>query len=191
MTKYAIIDERNDETFETFFATEEEAISAAEREWSRMSRYDRSRRNTYCVALVQLDEEYSYDVVDYDAGYDPILTFTDDFKIVPDAYMGACIKAAESCSEFEEYIEALDQDWEGDCDAPITGECVDALRNIWDAYHRSVRQIAADAGMSCRDLAKRFGIPYRTMEDWCAERRKCPTYTRLMMQECLFLLRRQ
>lgn len=49
----------------------------------------------------------------------------------------------------------------------------------------TVRQIAEAAGLSHRKLAERFGIPYRTMEDWCAGRRDCAPYIRRMMLECL------
>ena len=67
---------------------------------------------------------------------------------------------------------------------------IDRLGSIWDAAHRSIRQIAADAGLSGRKLAGRFGIPYRTMGNWLTGVNKCPDYTRLMMQECVGLLTR-
>lgn len=60
-----------------------------------------------------------------------------------------------------------------------------------DATHRSVKEIAAAAGMSQRKLAERFGIPYRTMENWCEGRRKCPDYVKMMMQEILGLITTQ
>lgn len=55
------------------------------------------------------------------------------------------------------------------------------------AYSRSVKDIAASAGISQRALARRFQIPYRTMEEWGRGGRNCPLYIRLMMQECLNL----
>lgn len=55
------------------------------------------------------------------------------------------------------------------------------------ALIRSVRDIAAAAGLNQRELAERFGIPRRTVEDWCRGVRQCPPYVRLMMQECLGL----
>lgn len=72
--------------------------------------------------------------------------------------------------------------------ADIPADRVEQLVEIWDAYHRSVKEIAAAAGLSCRKLAERFCIPYRTMEDWSAGKSTCPVYIRLMMQECLGLL---
>lgn len=59
--------------------------------------------------------------------------------------------------------------------------------NIWDAYHKSVKDVADDAGISQRALARRFGIPYRTMEEWGRGFNKCPAYLVIMMQECLGL----
>lgn len=64
------------------------------------------------------------------------------------------------------------------------------LAAIWVAAHRTMKEIAADAGLSQRKLAEHFGIPYRTMEDWCRGARACPVYVRVMMQECLGLIRR-
>lgn len=50
---------------------------------------------------------------------------------------------------------------------------------------KTVKQIAADAGLSLRGLARRFDIPQRTMENWSAGARSCPPYVLRMMQECL------
>ena len=61
---------------------------------------------------------------------------------------------------------------------------------IWTAVHRTMKDIARDAGLSQRKLAERFGIPYRTMEDWCRGARNCPLYVRIMMQELLGLVHR-
>lgn len=83
---------------------------------------------------------------------------------------------------------ALSTIWCDPESAEIPATRVDQLGQIWDAYRRSVKEIAAAAGMSCRKLAERFCIPYRTMENWSNGSRECPLYTRLMMQECLGLL---
>ena len=75
-------------------------------------------------------------------------------------------------------------------DGSIDQYMIDHLGNIWDAAHRNVLDIATDAGLSQRKLAEWFGIPYRTVEDWCTDRRNCPDYVRLMMQECIGLVHR-
>ena len=51
----------------------------------------------------------------------------------------------------------------------------------------TVKEIAASAGMSVRELARRFGIPYRTMQNWSLGIRKCPEYITGMMIEILGL----
>lgn len=83
---------------------------------------------------------------------------------------------------------ALSSMWGDDETSEIQPERIAALGSIWDACHRSVKDIASAAGLSNRKLAERFCIPYRTVEDWCAGKRECNIYIRLMMQECLGIL---
>lgn len=52
----------------------------------------------------------------------------------------------------------------------------------------TVREICAAANLTQSALAARFGIPKRTVENWCSGVNKCPDYTRRMMMECLWLL---
>ena len=52
----------------------------------------------------------------------------------------------------------------------------------------TVRQICEVAGLTQAALATRFGIPKRTVEDWCRGVSKCAPYIRLMMCECLCLI---
>ena len=40
-------------------------------------------------------------------------------------------------------------------------------------------------GLSMAKLSKRFNIPYRTVQDWNAGRRKCPDYVFGMIDELL------
>lgn len=59
---------------------------------------------------------------------------------------------------------------------------------IYDAMHRSVKEIAAAAGISQRKLAERFLIPYSTMERWGSGKNPCAASTRVMMQQLLGLM---
>ena len=59
------------------------------------------------------------------------------------------------------------------------------LGRIFDAVHRSVKDIAAEAGISARKMDIRFCIPQSTLENWCMGVNKCPLYTRLLLQESL------
>ena len=70
----------------------------------------------------------------------------------------------------------------------------DYCGKLWDAAHMSVRQIKDAAGMTQAQLAERFCMPKRTIENWCVsggkESRKCPDYIRLMMLEALGIVSR-
>lgn len=104
-----------------------------------------------------------------------------------------CLSEAANYTDRDAYISdlALSSIWEDEAGADIPRTRLDWLGQIWDAYHRSIKEIAAAAGMSQRKLAERFAIPYRTAENWCAQgdgRRECPLYVRMMMQECLGLI---
>lgn len=103
-----------------------------------------------------------------------------------------CVAEAANYASRDAYISdlALSTIWGDPEDAPIPEARLETLGQIWDACRRTVKQIAADSGLSCRKLAVRFCIPYRTVENWSAGERECPLYTRLMMQECLELLSR-
>ena len=85
---------------------------------------------------------------------------------------------------------ALSSMWEDDETSEIPPERITVIGEIYDACHRSVRDIVAAAGMTQRAFAERFCIPLRTIEDWCVGKRECAVYLRLMMQECLGVLHR-
>lgn len=54
----------------------------------------------------------------------------------------------------------------------------------------TIPEILAASGLNKTQLSKRFSIPYKTVQNWCAEggeHRDCPVYVRLMMQEILKL----
>lgn len=103
-----------------------------------------------------------------------------------------CISEMYNYSDLYAYVSdlALSSMW-GDAEPDdVPEDRITALFELWDAGHRSMKDIASDAGLSHRKLAERFCIPYRTMESWCGGQRDCPLYVKLMMQECLGLLRR-
>lgn len=62
--------------------------------------------------------------------------------------------------------------------------------DTWDAAHMSVKDICKTAGLTQAGLSQRFGIPKRTVEDWCRGAAKCAAYIRLMMSESLGLIKR-
>lgn len=50
-----------------------------------------------------------------------------------------------------------------------------------------VRELCREHGLTQRALADRFGIPIRTVEQWCTGKRKCPEYVVQMMAYILQL----
>lgn len=77
--------------------------------------------------------------------------------------------------------------------AELPEELTEILVAVWNAGIMSVKEIAAAAGISLRRLSFIFGIPRRTSEDWSSGDNAAPTYTLLMIQECLgiYTLRRE
>lgn len=98
-----------------------------------------------------------------------------------------CFAEIPEYTDRDAYISdlALASIWGDVEDADIPADRIDQLGQIWDAHHRTIKEIASDAGLSCRKVAERFRIPYSTMENWSRGINECPLYTRLMMQECL------
>lgn len=112
-----------------------------------------------------------------------------------DKQYSICVTEAQNYTDRDAYISdmALSSMWGDSPDAQIPQDRLEQLGSIYDAVHRSVKDIAAAAGLSVRAMAIRFCIPQRTVENWyCVGKsaRDCPLYTRLMMQECLGLLKR-
>lgn len=74
------------------------------------------------------------------------------------------------------------------------GKCVDLdaekarLSSIWDVAHLSMRELVVRTGLSQTAFAKQAGIPLRTVQDWCSEKRACPTYVRFLLAEHYKLL---
>lgn len=101
----------------------------------------------------------------------------------------ACVGEAVNSTDCDAYTSdmALSTIWGDAPDAPIPPERLEALRGIYTAAHRTVREIIAAAGMTQAAFAEHLCIPRRTVEDWCCGRRECLPYIRLMMQEVLGL----
>lgn len=103
-----------------------------------------------------------------------------------------CLSEAKNYQDRDAYISdlALSSIWGDSEDAEIPAERLTWLASLYDAANRSIKEIAAAAGLSQRKLAERFAIPYRTMDSWCMGERNCPIYVKMMMQEVLGLWRR-
>lgn len=62
------------------------------------------------------------------------------------------------------------------------------LSHIWELAHLSMRELVARTGLSQTAFAKGAGIPLRTVQDWCGEKRACPAYVRFLLAEHYKLL---
>lgn len=62
------------------------------------------------------------------------------------------------------------------------------LSAIWDMAHLPMRELVARTGLSQTAFAKQAGIPLRTVQDWCCEKRECPAYVRFLLAEHYKLL---
>ena len=75
-----------------------------------------------------------------------------------------------------------------------TSDCVDLdaekdrLSSIWELAHLSMRELVSRTGMSQTAFAKQAGIPLRSGQDWCCEKRACPAYVRFLLAEHYNLL---
>lgn len=104
-----------------------------------------------------------------------------------DKQYSTCVAEAQNYTDRDAYISdiSLSSMWGDLPDAEIPEDRIEQLCSIYDAANRSIKQIAAEAGVSVRAIATRFCIPQRTVENWSGGQRECPVYLRLMMQECL------
>lgn len=98
-----------------------------------------------------------------------------------------CVTEAQNYSDRDAYLSdlALSSVWEDEPESAVPADRLEALGNIYDAVHRSIRDIASASGLTQRKLMERFCIPRRTMEDWSTGTRSCPVYTLLLIQESL------
>jgi hypothetical protein len=62
------------------------------------------------------------------------------------------------------------------------------LSHIWELAHLSMREIISRTSLSQTTFAKQVGIPLRTVQDWCGEKRACPAYVRFLLAEHYNLL---
>ena len=105
-------------------------------------------------------------------------------RITPKIF-GQCYALLDSVNDKEEYIEkALDLEiWDSE---NVTRDCRDKwLGDVWDAYHRDLRDVIDMSGMKITQFYRYFGIPRRTLQDWLYEKNNPPRYTLFMMQEIL------
>lgn len=62
------------------------------------------------------------------------------------------------------------------------------LAQIWDVAHMTMKEIVDASGLSQTAFAKQAGVPRRTVQDWCGEKRAFPAYVRFLLAEHYKLL---
>ena len=119
----------------------------------------------------------------------------DEFVIRATVHMtneqfSACVSETQNYADRDAYISdlSLSSMWGDTEDAPVPEQRIADLGQIWDAAHRTFRDIAAAAGTSVRQLAMRYAIPRRTAEDWSAGQSKPQLHELLAIQQCEGLL---
>ena len=70
-----------------------------------------------------------------------------------------------------------------DAEAQPDLSLVEPLRRIWDAACLPFADFLRVLGLSQTGLARRYGIPLRTVQDWAGGRRNPPGWVRLMLAE--------
>lgn len=56
-----------------------------------------------------------------------------------------------------------------------------STRIIAAAADNDIDRLHTASGMSMADFARKFGLPYRTIQDWCAARRTPPEYLSILI----------
>ena len=64
------------------------------------------------------------------------------------------------------------------------------LRNIYVAANRTIRDVIKETGLSQAKFGEYFGIPKRSIENWCNGYTTILPYLLIMMQEILGLIDR-
>lgn len=62
------------------------------------------------------------------------------------------------------------------------------LRNIYWLAHATFGDLLAAAGLKMTEAARRFDIPYRTIQNWRGGYRQCPDYLKYLMADALGLI---
>lgn len=108
-----------------------------------------------------------------------------------------CLREALEYEDPDAYVSDValssaweDGDYDGEKEIEIDFERVNWLHTVWEAAHRSIKDILKTAHMTQKAFCECFGIPRRTVENWCSGTNECPFYTNILIQEHLGLISR-
>lgn len=93
---------------------------------------------------------------------------------------------ASSYSDRDAYISdlAISSMWGDGPEEEIPADRLQELGHLWDAANLPMRELLAPCG-TMANAAARFCIPYRTVQDWCADLHPCAPYVRLLIADAL------
>ncbi len=96
-----------------------------------------------------------------------------------------CVSETQNYTDQGAYISdlSLSSMWGDEEDAEIPAGRIKDLGQIWDAVHRTIRDIAELSGMSVRQIALRYAIPRRTAENWSSGVSSPTTAELLLIQQ--------
>lgn len=81
---------------------------------------------------------------------------------------------------------ALSSIWWRDAEtAEIPAERLALLGAIWDGAHCTILDLIKKYRLTQTSFAQYFGIPLRTVQNWCGGQRQCPPYVIAMAAEIL------
>lgn len=80
---------------------------------------------------------------------------------------------------------ALSSVWGDAEDSEIPSERLTLLGAIWDGAHCTIAELIEKYGLTQTSFAQYFGIPRRTVQNWCGGQRECPPYVAAMAAEIL------
>lgn len=110
-------------------------------------------------------------------------------KLLEERNFAMLVGEAMKCNDVDEFVSdfALSDIWNDSEDDDVPTERIEFLRNLWEVAHMTVKDILNKTGLSQRRFSERFFIPYRTVQNWCLNKRTPPAYLILMFAECLGL----
>lgn len=80
---------------------------------------------------------------------------------------------------------ALSSIWGDAEDADVPAERITLLGALWDGAHCTIPELIDKYGLTQTSFAQYFGIPRRTVQNWCGGQRECPPYVAAMAAEIL------
>ena len=97
--------------------------------------------------------------------------------------------AADPATSREVFLNSVTLSIPDDADGCVDLDAEKArLSKIWDVAHLSMRELVTRTSLSQTAFAKQVGVPLRTVQDWCGEKRVCPAYVRFLLAEHYKLL---